>query len=347
MYHRAMDTTSKPIISTNVSLKAHNTFNVTAQARQFATIRSTAALQALLSINTAETILPIGDGSNILLTRDFDGLVIHNQIKGIQQVKEDSDAIWLRVGAGENWHALVMHCVKKNLCGIENLSLIPGTVGAAPIQNIGAYGVEIKDCLTTVETIEIATQKLHQFSNANCIFGYRDSVFKNTLKNKHIITHVTLRLSKQPTFHIDYGAIKSTLQSMQIEQLSIQSISDAIIHLRQQKLPDPKKIANAGSFFKNPIIDLNQLKYLQNTYKDIPFYTLSNNQFKIPAAWLIEQCGFKGKRFNGIGIHDKQPLVLVNYHEDNGQALLALSKTIQRATLDKFGIELTPEVNIY
>lgn len=344
---KLMTALNKPKIAKNHSLQTHNTFGFEAKAQLFATVQSVAELKALLCTAQTQTILPLGEGSNILFTKDFDGLVIHNQIKGIERTEENSDHVKLRIGAGENWHQLVIHCITQNFCGIENLSLIPGTVGAAPIQNIGAYGVEIKDHLHCVETIDVATQKKHYFSHSDCEFHYRDSIFKNKLKNKHIVTHVTLKLRKKPEFHISYGGIKNTLATMNVKELSIKAISDAVIHLRNQKLPDPKKLGNAGSFFKNPIIDNHSFRILQKKYPNMPFYTLPNNHFKIPAAWLIEQCGFKGKRFHNIGVHKDQPLVLVNYKETQGSALLALSKDIQHATLDKFGIQLTPEVNIH
>lgn len=332
------------IIQQNISLKPYNTFGVDVRARQFVTIDSVATLQALLADAryhiTQKFIL--GEGSNILLTKNFDGLVIHNQIKGIEKINEDAAHIYLKVGAGENWHQFVLYCIKNNYAGVENLSLIPGTVGAAPIQNIGAYGVELKDVLEAVDTIDIEKNNLKIFQHKDCQFAYRDSVFKNKFKNKIVVTYVTFKLSKKPVFKTDYGAIKEALKN---KPLSIKNISDAVIHIRQSKLPDPKILPNAGSFFKNPIITQQQFLNLQQQFPDIPFYKTDARDVKLPAAWLIEQCGFKGKRSGNVSVHDHQALVLIN-HADDGQAILQYSKTIQQVVLKQFSIALTPEVCI-
>lgn len=334
----------------HISLKPYNTFSVDVIARYFTTIDSVAAMQAILSDHQWKTIplFILGGGSNVLFTKDVDGLVIHNQIMGIEKINEDADHIFLKIGAGENWHQLVLYCVAHDYAGIENLSLIPGTVGAAPIQNIGAYGVELKDTLHEVHTIDIEKNSTRIFSKAECELGYRDSVFKNALKNKYVITHVVLQLNKKPTFHLEYGAIKEKLNG---KTISIKSISDAIIQIRQEKLPDPKKIPNAGSFFKNPIIDENQFLTLQKKYPKMPYFKdtdcISQNiRYKIPAAWLIEQCGFKGKRFGHVGVHEKQALVLINDGNGTGDDIKILSETIKNAVKNTFQIMLTTEVNI-
>lgn len=333
----------------NFSLKPYNTFAIDANAEYFLSVRSVDELHSVLR-DTSWTFTPkliLGEGSNILLTQDFKGLVIHNQIGGIERLDESKDAIYLKIGAGENWHQFVLFCIENNYAGVENLSLIPGTMGAAPIQNIGAYGVELKDCLVSVDTISIEENKPYTFNNAECEFAYRDSIFKNKLKNKYIITSVTLRLNKNPIFHVEYGAIQEVLKKNNPSPLSIKMISDAIISIRQQKLPDPKKIGNAGSFFKNPIIKKNIFLDLQKKFPTIPYFLEMNGCIKIPAAWLIESCGFKGKRFGNVGVHEHQALVLVNNGNGTGFEIKALSEKIQKSVLDKFGIELMTEVNIY
>lgn len=333
------------MIENNKSLKPHNTFGINAKASYFASIEHSDELHTLLSDsqwkNTAKLIL--GGGSNILLTQDFDGLVIHNRILGIEKIKEDSEHVYLKVGAGENWHQFVLHCVDHHYAGIENLSLIPGTVGASPIQNIGAYGVEIKDYIEEVHTLSVDNQKPQVFKNEACMFGYRDSIFKQKLKNKQVITHVVFRLNKTPVFHIHYGSIKEKLNN---SELSIKKISDAIIKIRQEKLPNPSVIGNAGSFFKNPVIPGKIFSDLQKQYTDMPHFDEGNEHVKIPAAWLIEQTGFKGKRFGNVGVHVHQALVLVNYGEGTGNQIKQLSDEIQKTVKEKFNIQLMTEVNI-
>ena len=329
----------------NYSLKPYNTFNIDVIARYFTSIDSIASLQAILSDEQWKTIpyFILGGGSNILFTGDLNGLVIHNRIMGIEKINEDADHVYLKIGAGENWHQLVLYCVENQYAGIENLSLIPGTVGAAPIQNIGAYGVELKDTLFEVHTIDIEKNTPAVFNNNDCQFGYRDSIFKKSLKNKHIITHVVLRLHKKPIFHLDYGAIKEKLNG---KVISIKTISDTIIEIRQEKLPDPKKIPNAGSFFKNPIVAEAVFLTLQKKYPKMPYFAEENHHFKIPAAWLIEQCGFKGKRFGNVGVHEKQALVLVNYENGTGNDIKKLAELIQHTVKNTFDILLTTEVNM-
>lgn len=330
------------IIQENVSLQHLNTFGIEATARYFAEVQTIETLQDLLSQHPNPFIL--GGGSNILFINDIERLVIHNQIKGIVKIEETSDHVLLKTGAGENWHQLVLHCLKNNYAGVENLSLIPGTVGAAPIQNIGAYGVELKDVFHSVDYIEFKNpKKIHTFSVEDCQFGYRDSVFKHALKNKVVITHVTLRLNKKPIYTIDYGALKDLLKD---KVLSIKSISDAVITIRQSKLPDPKILGNAGSFFKNPVIAKEQFEKLHQQYPKMPYFPDENDHVKIPAAWLIEQCGFKGKRFGNIGIHAQQALVIVNYGHGLGKEIKKLSEEIQAVVKNRFKISLNTEVNI-
>lgn len=335
-------------IHTDYPLKALNTFGVDVQAAHYTEVTSEAQLQALLDEpqwqQTSKMIL--GGGSNVLFTQDFPGLMIKNNILGTKIIKEDEDHVWLSVGAGENWHDFVMYCIDHHYAGIENLSLIPGTVGAAPMQNIGAYGTEIKDCFDTLSAIHIEDGTSHQFNNSDCEFGYRDSVFKRQLKNQFAITSVTLRLNKQPAFNTSYGAITKMLDTMNVKDLSIRAISDAVISLRQQKLPDPKKIGNAGSFFKNPFIPQTHFETIKQQYPDIPHHSITDDTVKIPAAWLIEQCGWKGKRCGNTGVHEQQALVIVNHNNADGISIRKLSEDIQESVLEKFKIQLESEVNI-
>lgn len=328
----------------NISLKPYNTFGISVCAAYFSDANSIIELKTLLSDYHSTPKLILGGGSNILFTHDVAGLVIHNQIMGIEKVDENHDHVFLKIGAGENWHQLVLYCIENNYAGIENLSLIPGTVGAAPIQNIGAYGVELKDVLCEVHAIEIENSAPHIFNNRDCQFGYRDSIFKNTLKNKYIITHVILQLNKKPVFHVKYGAIAEKLTGRDI---SIKAISDVVIQIRQEKLPDPKVIPNAGSFFKNPIVSHATFLSLQKKYPTIPHFPEPNDCVKIPAGWLIEQCGLKGKRFGNTGVHAQQALVLVNYENAVGTEIKALAEHIQMTVREQFDIALITEVNIY
>lgn len=335
-----------PIIEENKSLKHLNTFGIDVNARYFATCCTVSELQTLLSTWSSTPKFILGGGSNTVFTKDFDGLVIHNCISGIEKVGEDDDHVLITIGAGENWHQFVLYCIENNYAGIENLSLIPGTVGAAPIQNIGAYGVELKDVFERAELIEMGSGIRNQRSvinNEECRFNYRDSIFKHELKNKVVITHVTLRLNKTPTFHVEYGAIKELIKH---KPLSIKTISDAVIKIRKEKLPDPKVIGNAGSFFKNPVLPGDCFAALQKKYPKIPHFPEKNTHVKIPAAWLIEQCGLKGKRFGNVGVHEHQALVLVNYGNGTGDEIIKLSEYIQKTVYEKFEIPLTMEVNV-
>lgn len=333
------------MIEKNKSLKSYNTFGIEVVARYFFTVNHLYELQTALSDAKGKNIpvLMLGGGSNILLTKNFDGLVLHNKIMGIEKINEDAEHVYLKVGAGENWHQFVLYCVHKQYAGIENLSLIPGTVGAAPIQNIGAYGVELKDTVFEVHTISMDDQRVDIFTNQACAFNYRDSIFKQELKNKRVITHVVFRLNKTPVFQIDYGSIKHKLEA---GDLSIKKISDAVIQLRQEKLPNPALLGNAGSFFKNPIVSEDIFLTLQKKYSSMPYFKEKNDGIKIPAAWLIEQCGFKGKRYGDVGIHVNQALVLVNYGNGSGDQIKKLSDTIQKTVKETFVIDLMTEVHI-
>lgn len=334
-------------IQENFTLKNLNTFGVEAKARHFINVQKQEDLQQLLYLEDYRSVSKfiLGEGSNTLFTRDYPGLVIKMAIKGIKIIDEDKIHIWIEAGGGENWHDFVMYCVNQDYAGIENLSLIPGTVGAAPIQNIGAYGVELSDVFFQLTAINIQTGSIHTFSNEACHFSYRDSIFKNALKDQYIILSVILRLNKVSNFNIHYGNLKDQLENMQMGELSIKTISDAVMCLRRSKLPDPKKIGNAGSFFKNPIISHNDFVKLQKTYPQIPhFLTDNENTIKISAAWLIEQCGWKGKRFGDIGVYEKQALILVNYAKGSAAEIQNLAEKIQQSVYQQFGIFLNPEV---
>jgi UDP-N-acetylmuramate dehydrogenase len=336
-------------IEENKSLKPFNTFGIDVNAAYFVTVTSLQELQEILhsSICNNKKHLILGGGSNILFTKDFDGLIIKAALRGIDIVNENEETITIKVASGEVWHELVMHCVKNNWGGLENLSLIPGLTGAAPIQNIGAYGVEIKNVIDEVHGIDLSTGELRSFKNEECCFGYRESVFKHELKEKYFISSVTLTLTKKShQFNITYGAIHDTLKSMNIITPTVQSISDAVIAIRQSKLPDPRVIGNAGSFFKNPTITPQHYQSLQKSFPQIPFYPSVNQEVKVPAGWLIEQCGWKGKKINNIGVHTHQALVLVNYGNGNGEEIFSLAMKIAASVKEKFNITLTPEVNI-
>ncbi|WP_057936502.1 UDP-N-acetylmuramate dehydrogenase [Algoriphagus resistens] len=330
----------------NISLKPYNTFGIDKIARFFVAVKSIQELKEAIEWAKSQKIklLILGGGSNILLTQNQDALVIKIEVEGIEVVQEDDDFYWVEVGAGVIWHDFVLTSIKNNWAGIENLSLIPGTVGASPMQNIGAYGVEIKDVFTSLKALNIETLQLEEFDSKACSFGYRESIFKHALKGKYVICSVVFRLKKVPVFHTAYGAIKETLEKSGISELNIKNISDAVIHIRQSKLPDPKEIGNAGSFFKNPTIPLEEFERLRNHYPSLPGYPATDG-IKIPAAWLIEQCGWKGQRFGEIGVHSKQPLVLVNFGGGDGNEIKKLAQDIQQSVLGKFNISIYPEVN--
>jgi UDP-N-acetylmuramate dehydrogenase len=330
----------------NYPLKYYNTFGIEAQARFFEELNAYAQLSQLKSIPSFDTNrLILGGGSNVLLTKDFDGLVLHNNLKGIRILKEDASSIILKVAAGEDWHDLVLYAIEKGFGGIENLSLIPGRVGASPMQNIGAYGVELKDVFYELEAWNIEKEQLEIFKADQCQFGYRESIFKNSFKNKYLILSVSFQLQKNPIVNVSYGAIEETLKTMGVEHPGIKEVSDAVIAIRSSKLPNPAVIGNAGSFFKNPVVSNALVKGLRVKYPQMPSYVVDENYTKVPAGWLIEQAGWKGKRFGNYGVHKEQALVLVNYGGAQGNDLKELAFDIQKDVLTKFGIEIIPEVN--
>lgn len=339
-------------IQENLSLKKYNTFGIDATAKYFVDFHSVEELQESLefkklsTVNSQLSTLILGGGSNILFTKDVDGLVLKNELKGIEVIREVGDEVHIKAGAGENWHQFVLYCLQNNLAGVENLSLIPGNVGASPMQNIGAYGVEIKDVFHSLEAFHIKDKKIVTFNLQDCEFGYRESVFKGKYKNDFVITSVTYRLSKTPQFNISYGAIRQELDAMQIKELSIQAISRAVINIRSSKLPDPAVIGNAGSFFKNPEVSKGDFEKLKDKFPAIVGYDLENGNIKLAAGWLIEQCGWKGYRRGDAGCHGMQALVLVNYGKATGEEVYSLSQEIIQSVKDRFGVLLHREVNI-
>ena len=344
-------------IQKNNSLKPFNTFGIDVKSSFFVEVFITEELKQLL-VDDAFKLKPkiiLGGGSNVLFTKDVEALVIQNQIKGIEIVRQLDEYVFIKAGAGEIWNDLVRYCVQNNFGGIENLSLIPGSVGAAPMQNIGAYGVELKETFVELEAIDIETTEQKIFTKEECRFGYRESIFKHEVKGKYIITSVTLRLNKNPVFNTSYGAIEQELKKMDA-QPTIQTISDSVCNIRRSKLPDPALIGNAGSFFKNPEINKTKFDILTKKYPLIPHYPISHPEasvtndpvtYKIPAGWMIEQCGWKGKRVGNTGAHKDQALVLVNYGNATGEEILALAKQIQQSVKEKFDVEIMPEVNVY
>ncbi|MGX5817556.1 UDP-N-acetylmuramate dehydrogenase [Chitinophaga lutea] len=335
-------------VSENVSLRPYNTFGIDAAARYFTTFRNQEELQEILLDPRWRSVprMILGGGSNILLTQNFDGLVLKNEVKGIEVVAEDDDHVYVQAGAGENWHQFVLHCIGKGLAGLENLSLIPGNVGASPMQNIGAYGVEIKDTFHELEALSIDGKSATLFNAAACAFGYRESVFKRRYRDQFVILNVTYRLSKHPTFHTSYGAITQELEQMGVKDLSIRNISQAVINIRSSKLPNPAEIGNAGSFFKNPEVTREKYEQLKADFPNVVAYPLPNDHYKLAAGWLIEQCGWKGYREGDAGVHVKQALVLVNYGHAKGNEIYALSTKVLESVQEKFGVQLEREVNI-
>ena len=337
------------VLHHNISLKSYNTFGLDVNAQYVAMIRSEEDIEEVY--HTRRFIpLPkviLGGGSNILFTGNQRRIFLKIEIDGIRVVEEDDDTAVIEAGAGIVWHQLVLWCVERNLGGIENLSLIPGTVGAAPIQNIGAYGVELERVFESLEAFDGKTGERREFAASECQFGYRDSIFKRKLKGKYIITKVRLRLTKRNhTFHTTYGAIQKTLEQMGVSDLSLDVVSRAVIHIRESKLPDPAQIGNAGSFFKNPIVEKPLVEALQELYPSLPVYPIDEAWDKVPAAWLIDQCGWKGERRGEVGVHTNQPLVLVNYGGGSGKEILRLSRDIQKSVAKTFGIDLEREVNV-
>jgi UDP-N-acetylmuramate dehydrogenase len=329
----------------NQSLKNYNTFGIDAKAKEFIAVNTVDALVEVVA--SSQDLFILGGGSNMLLTQDIQKLVVHLDLKGLEIIEENEDFVIVRAQAGENWHEFVLWCIDQDFGGIENLSLIPGNVGTTPIQNIGAYGVEIKDTLFSCEALNRKTLQIETFTNEQCKFDYRESVFKNELKEQYIITAVLFKLTtKNHKVSTTYGAIETELSNQNIQNPTLKDISNAVIAIRQSKLPDPKELGNSGSFFKNPVISKEAYKKAKAIHPDMPHYVVSENSVKVPAGWLIEQAGFKGKRFGDAGVHKNQALVLVNYGTATGAELVALSQTIQQTILDQFGIAIEAEVNI-
>lgn len=335
------------IIQENISLLPYNTFHLNVLAKRFASFKNGDDLgEVLVSEKNHHNLMILGGGSNILFTKNFDGLVLKNDIPGIETVHEDADHVYVKVGAGENWHKFVMHCIDSNFAGVENLSLIPGNVGASPMQNIGAYGVEIKEVFHDLEAMHLKERTVHTFSLNDCAFGYRDSIFKRSHKNRFAILNVTFRLNKRPKFNTSYGAVDQELTRMGVKELSIRAISQAVINIRSSKLPDPALIGNAGSFFKNPTVPLSFFETLKKEYPAVPGYKVSDEEMKLAAGWLIEQCGWKGFRIGDAGCHAKQALVLVNYGHATGEEIYDLSEKILTTVQKKFNVLLEREVNV-
>lgn len=335
------------MIQEHVNLRPYNTFGIEVFAKRFAAFSSVEELSQLLKQRNGDPLLFLGGGSNVLFTQNFNGLVLRNEIKGIELLEETDEHVLIKAGAGEVWHDFVLHCVDKDFGGIENLSLIPGSVGASPMQNIGAYGVEIKDVFVSLEAYHLESGEVHTFDNKACEFGYRESVFKRKLKDQYVILSVTYQLSKQHTINSSYGAIESELKSMGIVSPTIKDISKAVIAIRSSKLPNPAEIGNAGSFFKNPVVDTEVLEKIQQAYENVPNYPAPDGKVKLAAGWLIDQAGWKGETFETYGVHKLQALVLVNYSNTEGSKIYDLSSQIIQDIKAKFGVELEREVNIY
>lgn len=335
------------IIQHNFSLKNYNTFGIDAKANEFVAVHSTEELKQVLLENSNKKKFILGGGSNMLLTQDINALVIHIDLKGKKVIQEDDNYVWVEAQAGENWHEFVLWNIEQNYGGIENMSLIPGNVGTTPVQNIGAYGAEIKDTFVSCNAMQISTQEIKKFINEECKFGYRESIFKQEVKDQYIITSVVFKLTKNNhTINTGYGDIQKELESKGITQPTIKDVSNAVIAIRQSKLPDPKELGNSGSFFKNPIITREQFNQAKALHPEIKHYDVSETEVKVPAGWMIEQAGLKGYRDGDAGVHARQALVLVNYGNATGQDILNLSKLVQKTVLDKFGIAIEAEVNV-
>ncbi|MBI5858679.1 MAG: UDP-N-acetylmuramate dehydrogenase [Sphingobacteriales bacterium] len=341
-------------VQENISLRPYNTFGIDAKARYFAKFKDIDELEELTTHGSRLTTLILGGGSNILFTKDYDGFVLKNDITGIEELHEDSEYVYVKAGAGENWHHFVLYCIERNWGGLENLSLIPGNVGASPMQNIGAYGVELDDVFNSLEAYHFHDKKLITFTKADCEFGYRDSVFKKKFRDQFVILTVTFQLRKKPIFHTSYGAIEPELERMGVKELSIKAISNAVINIRTSKLPDPKLIGNAGSFFKNPVVEIDKCQSLQSKFPGIIAYPVAGNRMKLAAGWLIDQCGpdktgtsWRGFRKGDAGCYEKQALVLINYGNATGKEIYSLSEEILLSVKEKFGVILEREVNIF
>jgi UDP-N-acetylmuramate dehydrogenase len=334
-------------IQNHFSLKNYNTFGIEAKAKQFVAVHSIEELKLVLAENKTENKFILGGGSNMLLTKDIDSLVIHIDLKGKKIIEENDDFVWVESQAGENWHEFVMWTIDNDFGGLENMSLIPGNVGTTPVQNIGAYGTEIKDTFVSCSAMKIDSMEMKSFENAECHFGYRESIFKNEVKDQFIITSVVYKLTKRNhKINISYGDISSELEKLNIKKPTLKDVSNAVISIRQSKLPDPKVLGNSGSFFKNPIVLKSEFEPIHKKFPEMKFYEISETEVKVPAGWLIEQAGFKGKRYGDAGIHKNQALVLVNYGNASGQDILNVSKEIQDTIFQKFGIYIEAEVNI-
>lgn len=324
------------------SLLKHNTFGIDVKAKHFIEYNSEDELiQFILEGRLKYPFLHIGEGSNLLFLTDYDGLILHSAIRGVEVTKESEDSVWVKVGAGENWDEFVAYCVEKKWYGTENLSLIPGEVGAAAVQNIGAYGVEIKDFIESVETVT-SDGKKKIVPVAECDYSYRMSRFKKQENKRTFITYVNLILSKKEQYHLDYGSVRKELCDAPV---TLQKVREVIIKIREEKLPNPSDIGNGGSFFMNPIVDEDFFLNLQEKYPNVPFYKLPNNQYKVPAAWMIDQCGWKGKRVGNVGVYPKQALVLINYGGATGEEVYHLAQSIQESVKETFAVMLHPEVN--
>ncbi len=334
-------------ISPQFSLKNHNTFGIEAKARQFVAVNSVEELKEVLQQFSSEKKFILGGGSNMLLTKDIDALVIHINLKGKKIVDESDDFVWVESQAGENWHEFVLWTIDQDFGGLENMSLIPGNVGTTPVQNIGAYGTEIKDTFVFCQAMCIDNQEMKTFLNEECHFGYRESIFKHEAKDQYIITSVVFKLTKKAhKINTAYGDIMTELSKHNITAPTVKDVSNAVIAIRQSKLPDPKILGNSGSFFKNPIISKKEFEPIHIKFPDMKFYEISDTEVKVPAGWLIEQAGFKGKRFGDAGIHKNQALVLVNYGNATGKEILDVAHEIQEVVFRIFGIHIEAEVNI-
>jgi len=343
----AIFTTSMKVIE-NYSLKALNTFGLDVKTRLYTEVSDILGLQAVINDPELKKVpkMILGGGSNVLFTGDFDGLIIRNRIEVIEKISGNDDEVFVKAGGGLSWHTFVLYAIENNYPGIENLSLIPGCVGAAPIQNIGAYGVELKNTFHELQAVSLDDGSIRTFTAQECRFGYRDSIFKQEAKNKFAIVSVTFRFNKKEKLNTSYGAIEEELKKQNISHPTIRDVSNAVIAIRQSKLPDPKFIGNAGSFFKNPEIPSAQFDKLKENNPTIAGYPAPNNKTKIAAGWLIEQCGWKGKRIGETGMHAKQALVLVNYGNATGKELIEHARNVQQSVFDKFGVELEMEVNV-
>ncbi|WP_369753240.1 UDP-N-acetylmuramate dehydrogenase [Flavobacterium sp. WC2409] len=331
----------------NFSLKNYNTFGIEASAKQFVNVQNVTDLTSILKQNKTAKKFILGGGSNMLLTQNINALVLHIDLKGKRIIQENDDFVWVESQAGENWHEFVLWTIAQNFGGLENMSLIPGNVGTTPIQNIGAYGTEIKDTFVSCKAITIENQEIKKFTKEECHFGYRESIFKNVAKDQYIITSVVFKLTKRNhKINTSYGDILGELEKNNITNPSLKDVSNAVIAIRQSKLPDPKELGNSGSFFKNPILLKTDFEKIHQQFPEMKYYEVSETEVKVPAGWLIEQAGFKGKRFGDAGIHKNQALVLVNYGNATGQEILAVSKTIQDTIFKTFGIHIEAEVNV-